>query len=167
MAPAKTNRCKAAPTALFLTAVLAMTTGCQLRSTPPCPGFGSEQRASSAGCLAIKDGKLLVVQDFNGRISPPGGNARDGESAQCTAFRETWEETGLQLAPGRLLEVFDTGFHLYHCEHHPASGDIDPPPRLEVSDVFYLASTAFGDYEWRYPEQQAVMERLLQREIKR
>ncbi len=157
-----TNRLDGIPAWLVLVTGLAAVVGCEARTTPPCPGFGSEQRADSAGCFAMQDGKLLVVQDFRGRLSPPGGNARGGEPAQCTAFRETWEETGLQLAPGRLLEVFDTGFHLYQCEHHASSGAIEPPPRLEVRDAFYLEPADFDEWEWRYPGQQAVMERLLE-----
>lgn len=66
------------------------------------------------------------MQGLNGRLSLPGGSSEPGESAQCTAFRETWEETGLQLQPRELLEVFDTGFHLYRCDRDAWSGEIDP-----------------------------------------
>lgn len=110
---------------------------------------------------------MLVVRDLQGRLSPPGGSAENGESAQCAAFRETWEETGLVLEPDRLLEVFDTGFHLYLCQHHDASGEVDPPPRLEVRDAFYLSPDDFGAWSWRFPGQETVLKRLAEENLSR
>lgn len=137
--------------------------GCAVESAPPCPLPPSQVQAPSAGCLAILDGGVLLVESLNGQLSPPGGSATDGESAQCTAFRETWEETGLLLEPDQLLDVFDTGFHLYSCNHHATSGNIDPPNRLEVRDAFYLAPTDFDRWEWRFPGQQEDIRRLVDR----
>jgi 8-oxo-dGTP pyrophosphatase MutT (NUDIX family) len=135
--------------------------GCELAAAPPpCPVKDSAVLAPSAGCLALLDGKVLVVEDLSGKLSPPGGSAEADESAQCTAFRETWEETGLELAPTELLAVFDTGFHLYRCDHHAESGVIGPPPRLEVRNAFYLAPTEFGAWEWRFPGQERELETL-------
>jgi 8-oxo-dGTP pyrophosphatase MutT (NUDIX family) len=146
---------------------LVLLAGCSARAAPPCPGFDSGTHAPSAGCLAVRDGRVLVVQALNGKLSPPGGSAEDGETAQCAAFRETWEETGLQLVPDRLLDVFDTGFHLYRCEHHAQSGEIDPPPRLEVKNAFYLSPAEFGLWEWRFPGQDVVLRRLAEAEMSR
>lgn len=106
-------------------------------------------------------GELLVVQGFNGKLSLPGGSSEPGESARCTAFRETWEETGLHLVPGELLRVFDTGFHLYRCERDSGSGGINPPLRFEVQDVFYLQPGRFGEFDWRYPDQRDLLRNLL------
>ncbi len=145
--------------------LLALLSGCA-ESVPPCPLPPSTVQAPSAGCLAIRDGGVLLVENLKGQLSPPGGSATDGESAQCTAFRETWEETGLLLEPDKLLDVFDTGFHLYRCEHHAGSGDIDPPPRLEVRDAFYLAPSDFDQWEWRFPGQQQVIRQLVEQELK-
>jgi 8-oxo-dGTP pyrophosphatase MutT (NUDIX family) len=98
---------------------------------------------------------------MNGEISLPGGSSLPGESAQCTAFRETWEETGLRLQPRELLDVFDTGFHLYRCERDKRSGVIDPPPRLEVRTAFYLAPDQFESYVWRFEEQRDLLKKLV------
>ena len=146
-------------------ALSVLLAGCQVQATPPCPRFENEDFAPSAGCLALREGTVLVIQDFRGRLSPPGGASDGNESAQCTAFRETWEETGLSLTPDRLLDVFDTGFHLYLCQHHTQSGDIDPPPRLEVRDAFYLSPADFDQWEWRFPGQQLILKELAEREI--
>ncbi len=145
-------------TIMLVSGILA---GCGVQASPPCPEARMAQSyAPSAGCLALQDGKLLVVQDRRGKLSPPGGSAQDGESAQCTAFRETWEETGLVLEPAELLAVFETGFHLYFCEHHVASGEIDPPERFEVRDAFYLAPNDFEQWEWRFPGQEQALKSL-------
>ncbi len=143
----------------------ALLAGCAAESAPPCPLPASTVQAPSAGCLAIRDGGVLLVENLKGQLSPPGGSAIDGESAQCAAFRETWEETGLLLEPEQLLDVFDTGFHLYRCQHHADSGEINPPPRLEVRDAFYLAPNDFDRWEWRFPGQQQVIRQLVEQEL--
>lgn len=126
---------------------------------PSCPFKGAADTAPSAGCFVESAEGLLLVQGLNGKLSPPGGSSEPGESAQCTAFRETWEETGLRLQTRELLEVFDTGFHLYRCERDAGSGEIDPPMRLEVRAAFFLPATRFDSYEWRYPDQQLLLKK--------
>lgn len=144
----------------FMALALLAATGCTEES-PVCPYTGQADHAPSAGCFVAGSEGLLLVQAFNGKLSPPGGSSQPGESAQCTAFRETWEETGLRLQPRELLQVFATGFHLYRCEHDESSGEIDPPPRFEVRAAFYLPAAEFDAHEWRYPGQQLVLRELM------
>lgn len=140
--------------------VLSLLVACS-EAGPTCPYSGPGDRAPSAGCFTVADGKLLLVEGFNGKVSLPGGSSRAGESAQCTAFRETWEETGLQLQPRELLRVFDTGFHLYRCERDAHSGDIRPSLRFEVRAVYFLAPERFEEYEWRFPDQRALLQAMM------
>ena len=145
---------------VFLLALAA----CSARE-PACPVADFGEVAASAGCFAVSRGELLVVQGFNDKISLPGGSSEAGESARCTAFRETWEETGLRLQPGALLQVFDTGFHLYRCDRDAGSGEINPPLRFEVQDVFYLGADRFEDYEWRFEEQRDLLRTMLLNQV--
>jgi 8-oxo-dGTP pyrophosphatase MutT (NUDIX family) len=141
----------------MLTVILMLNLQACGGQAPPCPYNGEPRFAPSAGCLVLEGNSVLVVENFEGRISPPGGASRDSESAQCTAYRETWEETGLRLQPREHLATFDTGFHVYRCERNTGSGEIDPPPRLEVRRAFYLPLDSFDEWEWRFPGQDELL----------
>lgn len=158
--PAEVNIYSLAPARAALMVMACSVTACG--PTPPlCPDHSKTPIAPSAGCLNISAQSLLVVKQLNGKLSIPGGKSQPSESARCSAHRETWEETGLNLMPGELITVFDTGFHLFHCERHAGSGKIDPPPRIEVRSAFYLPVTEFNQVEWRFPEQEELFRRLL------
>ena len=144
----------------LLLAILFTAVACS-DAAPTCPFTDKGDSAPSAGCFAIANDGLLLVQDLEGNVSLPGGSSEPGESAQCTAFRETWEETGLRLHPTELIKVFDTGFHLYRCEKDALSGTIDPPPRLEVQAAFYLPAHLFHSYDWRFEDQRDLLQALL------
>lgn len=142
--------------ALLLPALLG---GCLRPALPPCPYEGTPDFAPSAGCLAVVHGKVLVVDSRKGGVTPPGGKALAGESAQCAAHRETFEETGLDLLPRQLVHVFDTGFHLYYCDIHPGSGLLAPDV-LEVQRGFWLPIADFHKVQWRFPGQGEALARL-------
>ncbi len=143
--------------------LLLLCAGCTHIEAPPCPFVGEPEFASSAGCLALIHGKILVVESLRyGGITPPGGKSLPGESAQCTAHRETYEETGLDLIPRQRLAVFETGFYLYYCEIYAGSGQIDPPSTMEVRRGFWLPVEEFDQYEWRFKGQGEVLRQLLQ-----
>ena len=104
---------------------------------------------------------MLVVENLRGRLSPPGGRVRDGESAQCAAHRETFEETGLDLLPGPLAATFDTGFHLYFCGLHAGTGTIEPRARTEVKKAYWLMVQDVDQVSWRFPGQGEILRELL------
>jgi 8-oxo-dGTP pyrophosphatase MutT (NUDIX family) len=131
------------------------------RQAPACPFEGEGDSAPSAGCLVVVHGRMLVVESIYGGVTPPGGKAARGESAQCAAHRETWEETGLDLHPGELLAVFDTGFHLYHCEIHAGSGMVELGPLKEVKDWYWLPVEDFDKVQWRFEGQGQKLQRIL------
>ena len=127
---------------------------------PHCPFEGAPEFAPSAGCLAVVDDRILLVQTYAGGMSPPGGKSIAGESAQCTAHRETWEETGLDLKPVERLAVFDTGFHLYHCEYHRNYDALNVWP-AEVLRALWLPVADLDRVEWRFPGQGQALQQII------
>ena len=141
---------------------LSLLSGCvATEGAPPCPFSGEADNAPSAGCLVLVHGKILVVESTYGGVTPPGGKATKGESAQCAAHRETWEETGLDLMPGELVHVFDTGFHLYYCHIHADSGMVELGPAREVKGWYWLSIDDFDKVEWRYVGEGQILRHLL------
>jgi len=137
---------------LGIVSVLLTTPACRAK-LPPCPVVEAPQRALSAGCLTLVHGQLLVVEGWNGRVSPPGGTVEAGESAQCAAHRETWEETGLDVRPAGLLHTFATGFNLYRCDLYSDSGALDSQAITEVRRAYWLPLSDVDAVEWRFPQQ--------------
>ena len=64
-----------------------------------------------AGAMVIHDGKILLVkrgvEPGKGLWAIPGGTLRLGETLQACAAREILEETGVTVAIGECLYVFD------------------------------------------------------------
>ncbi len=118
-----------------------------LADCPRVPGQEDDRRAN-AGCLIVRDGKLGV----------PGGTLEPGELAQCTAHRETLEETGVQVVVGERLQVMKNGFHLYRCmpaEPLPEEALLSLPAaaRLEVSDIGWYSLADLRRADWRFAYQ--------------
>lgn len=138
----------------------ALLVSCQATAVR-CPFTGTPDVAPSAGCLAVVHGRVLVIRNPEGKVGPPGGGSLDGEAAQCTAHRETFEETGLDLLPRQLLRTFDTGFNLYYCEIHSGSGSIAPRSFFEVQHAYWLPLEEFGLVQWRFAGQGDELEQML------
>lgn len=120
---------------------------------PACPSNLQHAPAKSAGCLAISEGKLLVVQEMTGKVNIPGGAGNPKEPAHCSAHRETWEETGLDVKPVKLIKVFDNGFHLFECQAQNTELPDTPPFYAEIRQAMWLSGEDFGQHQWRFPEQ--------------
>lgn len=151
-----TNATKSICAGIICLALIA----CQ--NAPDCPPSQHRQAGPSAGCLLLNNRQMLVVQGYNGEIGFPGGGSEPGEKAFCTAFRETWEETGLEVVSNKVIKQFDNGFWLYDCELVDQSVVIDPPFVWEVMDAFWLAPEDFNQYTWRFPSQRLWLENRLQ-----
>ena len=62
---------------------------------------------SVTGIVRDRDGRILLVQQRDdGRWSTPGGLIEPGEVPADAVVREVWEETGLLVAPERVLGVY-------------------------------------------------------------
>jgi 8-oxo-dGTP diphosphatase len=70
-----------------------------------------ERPIVGVGAVIVRDGKVLIVkrryEPLAGRWSIPGGTLELGETLETGVAREMREETGLEIAIGPVIEVFD------------------------------------------------------------
>lgn len=134
--------------------LLLLCSGCSLLR-PACDAQARLEPAASGGaaCVVIVDQRLLVIRHRpTGRLDLPGGRSKSGESARCTAQRETWEETGLEVRVG---EALGGRRDLFRCTPLQAvSPASDPPLRwwsaVEASAVLWVDPRSVQDSQWRY-----------------
>jgi len=119
--------------------------------------------AVSAGCMVVLDGRLLLTRGLKGKYSQPGGSVQDGESAQCGAERETWEETGIEVRATELAREFANGFKLYWCVPLSESPTVRVHRPLEIMDAGFYSPSQFSLLPWRFSDQTALMAQLLQK----
>jgi ADP-ribose pyrophosphatase YjhB (NUDIX family) len=106
------------------------------RMRPVCPQCGWIYFADpkvAAAVLVARDGRVLLVrrsiEPARGLWSLPAGFVDADEDPRAAARREALEETGLEVEPGHLLEV-------YSGKEHPAGADLI---------LVYLAEVRGGD----------------------
>mmetsp|Transcript_1572 Transcript_1572/g.4254 ORF Transcript_1572/g.4254 Transcript_1572/m.4254 type:complete len:325 (+) Transcript_1572:61-1035(+) len=115
-----------------------------------------EEKPAHAGCFVVHEGRLLAERlTYDGwKLDIPGGQTNWREPARCTAYRETYEETGYLVAPRELLAVVRNDFHLYRCElirSEPVKGhdrEISWVGWMDASEV----SSKLWEGQWRFPE---------------
>lgn len=106
---------------------------------------------TNAGCLIQRDDTILFVKLFHGgKITIPGGTAKKGESSSCTAHRETYEETGLNVKVVRKIITAQNGFEIFLCE---TSENLNPKYKkpFEVKSIFFADPKKTRRY--KYPTQ--------------
>ncbi|MBE1299914.1 MAG: NUDIX domain-containing protein [Alteromonadaceae bacterium] len=158
---------------LMCLSVLATVAACDSVTKPEPPvcrvdGAHIDTRSSgNAGCIIRYQDKLLVVQHRNsGAFDTPGGTSDDGETAQCTAHRETFEETGFNVEVGKLVGEAENGFRFYQCTLHDDFGadltefSVPPWSSLEIEKVLMLDPYETQADQWRYKDAQ--LRKLLQ-----
>ena len=119
-------------------------------TAPPCEIAG---KPANAGCIIVDHyDRMLVNEQTTGAFSLPGGSSKPAESAQCTAMRETYEETGIVTDVGELLYVYPNGFHVYRCRLQYRGQVADPIDIVEVQANHWIGLDHWEDVLWRYPE---------------
>jgi ADP-ribose pyrophosphatase YjhB (NUDIX family) len=122
---------------------------------------GESDFAFAAGCVIKMNDKLLTVRHrFSGKLGIPAGYSEESETARCTAYRETLEETGLTVTVHELLKEFDNGFRLFRCQPSDAVNISETPavPATgvsEISEVLWLDPLSIPHQQWRFPDQQS------------
>ena len=125
--------------------------------TDPAPG---DALAGNAGCMVQHEGQMLVVRlRATGKLGVPGGAPQPDETVQCTAYRETWEEAGLEVIVGELLlEIPETDFYVFDCipaepaNRPPNLDDLHTHATGEISEVLWVDPEKIERDEWRYPQ---------------
>ena len=143
---------------LIIVALLLLPAFAARADCPRVPGEEDDRRAN-AGCLIVQGDKvLLITHRWGGKLGVPGGTLEAGELAQCTAYRETREETGIDVVVGTRLQVMKNGFHLYRCypaEPLPATPELPVPTasQVEVSAMGWYSPHQLHQKDWRFPYQ--------------
>lgn len=88
--------------------------------------------AGPAGCLIrVQDTLLIIKNNSTGQYDVPFGEPISKESAQCTAHRNTWLQTGFNVEVDQLLGVTQSGIKLFSCTLSAGftseDGPIKPP----------------------------------------
>jgi len=114
-----------------------------------------ERPIIGVGAVIVSGGRALLVrrdtEPLRGEWSVPGGMLELGERLRDGVCREALEETGLQVEPGEVLDVFDSIFTdaLGRTQYHyvlidylcrPVSGEARAAS--DVSDVRWVGIEA-------------------------
>jgi len=125
-------------------------------SAMSCDYGHQDSKPAHAGCFITHNGRLLAERlTYDGsKYDIPGGQTNWREPARCTAYRETYEETGYLAAPRELLAVVRNGFHIYRCEL--LRGDPVKGHDHEISWVGWLDAgeihSRLSQRAWRFTE---------------
>nr|WP_276307707.1 NUDIX hydrolase [Alteromonas facilis] len=117
--------------------------------------------ATSAGCLIVNEQQLLVIKHrLSGRWDIPAGGQVTGESLACTAHRETFEETGINVSVDAYITTTTSGMALFACSHQsgftPPKYPTLPLPEWskgEVTQIKWVDPFTLNPREWRYMDQ--------------
>ncbi|HLI62096.1 MAG TPA: NUDIX hydrolase [Terriglobales bacterium] len=121
------------------------------------------------GAVIVEGGRVLLVrrdtEPLRGEWSVPGGMLELGEKLRDGVRREALEETGLQVEPGEVLDVFDSIFTdgLGRTQYHyvlidylcrPLAGEAQAGS--DVSDVRWVSAEALPAMGLREATEQVV-----------
>lgn len=145
----------------ILTGTLLSMLALQAWAAPPCRTAVEEPDfAFAAGCLIRHGDRLLMVRQlYGGKLGVPAGHAESGESAQCAAHRETWEESGMNVIVHGMLRRFRNGFALYECELTDAAAtdrtelEVPDSGENEITQVLWVDPRSIDASQWRFPRQ--------------
>lgn len=152
--------------AFLLSLLTPLLIACQ-RTGHECRPAANDEVVGNAGCLILQQDKLLMVQQrSNGHWALPGGTAAAGETASCTAERETLEETGLDVTAQFRILTLDNGFHLYRCY---VNGDspVGPIDAMEIVRWDWLDIKQRKQLPWRFEEQRGLIDGLVREQQQR
>lgn len=81
---------------------------------------------------------MVIKHSPSGLYDLPAGDPLSGESAQCTAHRHTWEQTGMNVEVDQLLGVTQPGVMIFSCNINNGFTSKDgplPPPDWTTGNI--------------------------------
>ncbi len=121
----------------------------------------------NAGCLVIhKDLVLAVQMKDTGKWCLPSGKPMGDETADETAIRETFEESGLRVSIKKLLHIFpESGpFYLFEgvlLEEPSCNLEIPLQSKNEIVKVAFIDFKRIPFREFRFPEAMPIILKLI------
>lgn len=148
-------------------AIVATLAGCRTKGAPVlCEPPGTQvENPRAAGCVAVRDGRILMVQSTDGRWSIPAGFVEAGEDSAAAAVRETLEEASVKVTAGPPFCATKSRFVAHRC-----SFEGPPKPRgdgKETLDAELLTADdlrKLPDVALRFPEQREAYLRAIDEE---
>ena len=123
-----------------------------MRAFPDRPVLG-------VGAVIFDAGRVLLVRrghaPLKGEWSLPGGAVETGETLEAAILREVREETGLDVAVGRLVEVVDrihrvpdgrVEYHYVVVDYLCVPAGNRPMPGSDAADARWVALAELDDY---------------------
>lgn len=124
----------------------------------------------AAGTVILRGESVLLIQRLNppraGEWSIPGGKQEWGETIHETAVREAFEETGLHVTLGPLIDVLDAifpdenggpGFHYTLVDFLCLQATGTPRVGADVADVRFVPRAELPAYNL-WPETLRIIE---------
>ena len=146
---------------LLLIFVLVLVACAKPPPSPTCriaKAFNADYKGP-AGCLIrVQDSLLVVKYSSSGQYDLPFGDPIANESAQCTAHRHTWEQTGFNVEVDQLLGVSQSGLMLFSCELNSGftsdDGPINPPSWADsnIQQIEFISPFDTRYDVWQQPD---------------
>jgi mutator protein MutT len=112
------------------------------------------------GAVVVLDGQVLIVkrkyEPLAGQWSIPGGAVELGETLEACVTREMREETGLEIAVGPVIEVFDritrddegnVRYHFVLVEYLCRAVGGELAAGSDVADARFVDPSDLGQYQ--------------------
>lgn len=146
---------------LLFTGVLALLSCSKPPPSPTCRianAFNADYKGP-AGCLIRVQKSLLVIKYSSSmQYDLPFGDPISGESAQCTAHRHTWEQTGFNVEVDQLLGVSQSGMMLFSCALNSGftsdDGPLEPPDWADsdIQQIEFISPFDTRYDVWQQPD---------------
>ncbi len=106
-----------------------------------CAGTGYQTPKIDTRSAVFRDGKILLVQEMNGRWALPGGWVDYDQTIRTNAAKEVLEEAGMQVEPVRVIALYD---------HNRRNGTSYPS---NICSAFVLCRYVSGSFQ---PNQETI-----------